>query len=329
MSLTTALSAGAVGLALGYLGSRHTVCFNAGVRRGTSEGDWSILRIFGVAVGFQLLLLPLLVALGVSPLERSTEAGGLSLVPVSQLAGGLVFGAGMALAGGCIAGILWKSGAGSIATAIAIGGFVVGELVARGPLSDAVASINDMAQASDTGLPDLIGADYTPVALVAGVVVLFSLGKRSPKGFVVGAALALVAAAAWVAADASGYGYGLGFVGGAESTREAIASGGELPFQLWLALGVVGGAAVAINGPLRRPDAGRAGRALAGGILMGVGGTLAGACNIGHGLAGLPLLSLGSGLAIASMALGGALTWRYVVSPRPRLRGTERPEPSW
>ena len=62
---------------------------------------------------------------------------------------------------------------------------------------------------------------------------------------------------------------------------------------------------------------------------MGFGGSLAHACNIGHGLAGLPLLSLGSALAIASMAAGGALTWRFLLSPRPRVRGVERPEPSW
>ena len=57
---------------------------------------------------------------------------------------------------------------------------------------------------------------------------------------------------------------------------------------------------------------------------MGAGGSIAHGCNIGHGLTGLPLLSLGSLLAIASMAAGALLTWRLLLAPRPALRGHER-----
>ena len=57
---------------------------------------------------------------------------------------------------------------------------------------------------------------------------------------------------------------------------------------------------------------------------MGVGGSIAHGCNIGHGLTGLPLLSLGSLLATAAMAGGALLTWRLVLEPSPRLRGSER-----
>jgi Sulphur transport len=88
-------------------------------------------------------------------------------------------------------------------------------------------------------------------------------------------ALGAVAAAAWIAADLAGYGYGLGFVGAAEGSRAAIGSGTEAPFQLFLALGVVAGAALA--GPRRPslPDGPRATRAAAGGVLMGAGGSIA------------------------------------------------------
>ena len=98
-----------------------------------------------------------------------------------------------------------------------------------------------------------------------------------------------------MAADLPGYGYGLGLAGGAEATRQAIVSGGPLPFQLFLALGVVAGSAAAIRRPLRLPGIPRAGGAFAGGMLMGVGATTAKACNIGHGVTGLGLLSLTRG----------------------------------
>ncbi len=87
-----------------------------------------------------MLALPILIALGV-------DVTRIGLYPAAQVVGGLVFGGGMALAGGCIAGILWKSGAGSIATAIAIAGFVIGELLARGGLSGTVADLNSQPDA--------------------------------------------------------------------------------------------------------------------------------------------------------------------------------------
>jgi hypothetical protein len=134
----------------------------------------------------------------------------------------------------------------------------------------------------------------------------------------------VVAAAAWIAADAAGYGYGLGFVGAADGTRAAIESGAEAPFQLFLALGVVAGAALA--GPRRPslPDRARAGRALGGGLLMGAGGSIAHGCNIGHGLTGVALGSFGSLLAVGCMALGALATWRLLLASRPAVRGTER-----
>jgi hypothetical protein len=56
---------------------------------------------------------------------------------------------------------------------------------------------------------------------------------------------------------------------------------------------------------------------------MGVGGSLAHGCNIGHGLTGLSLLSFGSLLAIVCMAAGALVTWRLLLASRPALRGRE------
>jgi hypothetical protein len=116
---------------------------------------------------------------------------------------------------------------------------------------------------------------------------------------------------------------GSGFVGAADGTRAALQVGTALPFQLWLAAGVVAGGAALGQRRLRVPDRARAARAAAGGLLMGAGGSVAHGCNIGHGLTGVSLLSLGSLLATASMASGALLTWRLLLAPRPRLRGRD------
>jgi uncharacterized membrane protein YedE/YeeE len=314
----------AAGVAAGAVMARAGLCFNRALRRAAFERRATLLRAFAVAVAAQLVLLPLLVAAGVGPLARSAEAGGPALLPVAQVVGGLVFGAGMALAGGCVTGMLWKAGGGALALGVAIAGFAVGELLARGPGDGAIETLDGAARPRESALSGLLGVAYEPLALALGIAALALLLARRRDGMAAGLALGAVAAAAWLAADAAGYGYGLGFVGAADGTRAAVEAGSALPFQLWLAAGVLAGGALGGDRRLRLPDAARTGRAAAGGLLMGVGGSVAHGCNIGHGLTGLPLLSLGALLATACMAVGALVTWRLVLAPRPAVRGDER-----
>ena len=312
------------GLATGAVMTRWGLCFNRSLRRAAFENRPALLRAFAIAVAAQLLLLPLLIAVGVPTLERSADAGGPALLPVAQLAGGLAFGAGMALAGGCVTGMLWKTGAGAVALGLAIAGFAAGEVLIRGPGDGVITALDDASRPRENALTGLLDVGYAPLAVVLGVAGFAALLRRGRGGLVPGLALGAVAAAAWVTADAAGYGYGLGFVGAAEGTRTALADGGALPFQLWLAVGVVAGGALLGERRLRMPDTARSARAAGGGLLMGAGGSIAHGCNIGHGVTGLPLLSLGSLLAVASMAAGALLTWRLVLREHPRLRGHER-----
>jgi hypothetical protein len=321
--VSPALPALAVGLATGAVMAHGGLCFNRALRCAVFARRLALLRAFAVAVAVQLLALPVLVALDVEPLARNAEAGGLPLLPVAQVVGGLVFGAGMALAGGCVTGMLWKAGSGSVALALAIAGFAAGELLIRGAGHSVIETLDDAARPSERSLAEVLGVGYEPVALAVGIVGLALVLGRGRSGVARGLALGAVAAVAWLGAAWADYGYGLGFVGAAEGTRSAVAAGSRLPFQLFLALGVVGGAALAGPRRPRVPDTARAARGLAGGLLMGAGGSIAHGCNIGHGLTGLPLLSLGSLLATAAMAAGALLTWRLVLAPAPRLRGAE------
>jgi uncharacterized membrane protein YedE/YeeE len=60
------------------------------------------------------------------------------------------------------------------------------------------------------------------------------------------------------------------------------------------------------------------GRYLAGGLLMGLGGVLAGGCTVGAGLAGIPTLSLAAIIALASIAAGALATQAALGARSPR-----------
>jgi hypothetical protein len=128
--------------------------------------------------------------------------------------------------------------------AFAIAGFAAGELLIRGPGDGLIELLDDASRPAERGLPGLLDAEYTPLALAVGCAALAALLTRRRDGLLAGVALGAVAAGAWVAADAVGYGYGLGFVGAADGTRAALEAGTALPFELWLAAGVLGGGAV-------------------------------------------------------------------------------------
>jgi uncharacterized membrane protein YedE/YeeE len=322
--MSEAVLALVTGAVVGAVMARAGLCFNRSLRRAAFEHRPTLLRAFAIAVAAQMVLLPALVAAGVAPLERSAAAGGPPLLPAAQFAGGLVFGAGMALAGGCVTGTLWKAGAGATALVLAIAGFAAGELLLRGGGSAVINTLDDANRPRRGSLPELLGTGYEPLAVAVGTLALAALIARRRDGLAAGLALAAVAAVAWVGADLAGYGYGLGFVGAAQGTRAAIETGARLPFQLWLAIGVLAGGAMGGRRQLSLPDGPRAARAIAGGLLMGAGGSVAHGCNIGHGVTGIPLLSLGSLLATACMAAGALLTWRLLLAPHARLRGTDR-----
>ena len=207
----------------------------------------------------------------------------------------------MALAGGCVTGMLWKAGGGSAALGVAIAGFAAGELLIRGPGAEVIARLDGASRPAERGLPGLLGVGYTPLALVLGVALLAWLLRRGLRGSSPGRRSGPSRRSP--GSPRTRRATATGSASPARPTARAPRSrpGARLPYQLWLAAGVVAGGALAGRRRLVLPDAGRALRALAGGLLMGAGASVAHGCNIGHGLTGLPLLSLGSLLATAAM----------------------------
>lgn len=118
----------------------------------------------------------------------------------------------------------------------------------------------------------------------------------------------------------------LTFTGPSANTLMALL----VPFEGWsfdigLVPGVFLGAFVAalLAGELRFQtfeDTGQTRRAMAGAVLMGFGGMLAGGCSIGNGVTGSSIFALTAWVALFSMWIGGIVADRLIDQPREGAR---------
>ncbi len=206
-------------------------------------------------------------------------------------------------------------GAVSAILGFALGGWAVADGLLR-PVYDALTAPRFVARWSS--IEGLFGVGRWE--LVSLVVALMGLAlwlvRRGPdpdgiwpwgwNGIAVGA----IGVVAWLAAAPAGWGYGLSMTG---PTRDLAAWAlGSLPAPSTWGTGLILG--IPLGSYLSRQMAGRfklaraaprvAAQRFAGGLLMGIGGTLAAGCNIGNGLTGFSILATQSVVAIAFIALG-------------------------
>jgi hypothetical protein len=113
----------AIGLAAGFVMHRADFCVTACFRDVFLFRDFFLMR--------QMLLL---VVVSMALFEAGRLSGAITLYPfpllgppsLSNIIGGFVFGIGMVLAGGCVCGSLFKLGAGSAASLVAVIGMLAG-----------------------------------------------------------------------------------------------------------------------------------------------------------------------------------------------------------
>jgi hypothetical protein len=173
--------------------------------------------------------------------------------------------------------------------------------------------------------PELLGISTwigvgAGLALIAALLV--SLRRRPDAAAthwpwpVTGLALGGVGVLAWVTGALSGWGWGLSVTGPARSLVDVVLLG-QLQSANWgtgMLLGIPIGtwASARTRGPVswRMPPSTESLRRFGGGLLMGMGGTLAAGCNVGNALTGLSILAVNSIIATAAMFVGGAMAIR-------------------
>lgn len=321
------------GVGLGYIIERGDFCFHSALRglvRKPQELDL-----------FRAYLLTLLVAI---PLVNGMRLLGWidPWIPPfawqANLFGGILFGIGMVAASSCITGLFYKLGHGMLGTLAGLAAWAVGDfLVYRGPLSGVREAWTADPLTANNGQSATLINSMGPIGIVLlvvlGTAVVYYLW-RSPRGdrgkywgwLILGLATGAMVSAAWLLADVGGADYPYGTSGVPTKALEAVLNGGGGQGSIWIPvalLSIIIGAFIAatLAGTLwiRGESMSRYIQLGAGGLMMGIGSGIAGGCNLGHSLVGVPLLSLGSITTTIAMFLGVALAHTALQAVRTRI----------
>jgi len=308
MAYLAALTGLLVGGGYGYIAQRGAFCMNSGFRVVVTDGNMTKVKAYVLAIALQMLIVPLVFALGLSAPTYP------AMFPIGAVVGGLLFGASMRWAGGCAAGVWYKVGSGSLGALTAVLGMAVGAAALElGPL----VGLRTTIQAAGPSVSNAPFETLWAWAPVAGFVLVVMLWRAAPgqagawSWRRTGIAMGLVGIVAWPLSSLAARDFGMAVVPGTVSlltdpVRRSISC--DVLFVLGIPVG--GFFAARKSGPITasKVSAVSASKHFAGGLGLGVGASLAAGCTVGHGLTGVPLLAPGSMLAIVSIFTGSAIT---------------------
>jgi uncharacterized membrane protein YedE/YeeE len=252
-----------------------------------------------------------------------------SSLPVAAIVlGGLAFGIGMVLTRGCVSRLTVLSATGNLRAVIVLLTFAVAaHATLKGVLAPLRTSLGEITLAMPIGsLAEVpLGLPLLATAVVLFAAYLIRLSGARPTHIALGALVGLVAVAGWmatstlffdefdpmpvqtvaftlpwsdslfwvIASSAIPAAFGVGFIGGVlGGSFLSAAARGELQLQSF-------------------QSPGETLRYVAGGLLMGVGGVLAGGCTVGAGLSGSATGSLAALFALVSIIVGATAATRF------------------
>ncbi len=308
-----------LGILLGWVLQSGGFCMNSAFRSIVFEKDKSLLRAWLLVVLINVPMVTLLQDLGV--LYPQTAP----FFWPALIVGGLIFGIGMVLAGGCASGTYYRAGRGMLGSWGAMFGFLAGTSAMDGGaffgiqryLREPVIDIQgrEATLFNLTGLESGFGRWLLVAALMVPIAVY--LLKAPKQKFLIGwgwkktgSLVGLLAVTAWLLSALVGRDFGLSFTQPSTAFSRLIVSGdgSGIGLPLYILLGVPLGAYLSAfrrgEAAWRSPDPKSLVRQSAGGLTMGLGASLAGGCNIGHGITGIATLGLGSILGVFSIMAG-------------------------
>ncbi|MCH9809315.1 MAG: YeeE/YedE family protein [Alphaproteobacteria bacterium] len=312
-----------IGGLFGVLAQRSRFCLRRGLVGSDAERS-SALGVWLMALAVAVAGTTAIVEYGFVDLS-ATRFQSQSLPLVAILLGGLLFGIGMVLTRGCTSRLTVLAGTGNLRAVLTLLVFAIAaHATLKGVLAPARTWLGGMTvdlQGPGT-LAALAGSAIIPAAIVAAVLVFVAIRSRAGIGdLVMGALIGVLVPLGWI-----GTGYlladefdpitleSLAFTSAASDTLFWTVAGTAIApgFGVGVLGGTVLGALLAsvafgefsVVGFTKDTPTGNY---IVGGVLMGVGGVLAGGCTIGAGLTGVSALGISAILALLAIVAGGLL----------------------
>jgi uncharacterized protein len=324
-----------LGAVLGVVLQRGRFCVTGMLRDIWLSGTYRNLVALLVVIAVHAVGLAALTSTGVITPDYATFA------PAAVIVGGLIFGLGIILAGGCASGTWYRSGEGLVGSWIALVMYAVSAAAMKyGPL----AGFDSWMKSWDTGLttvPEALGVSpwWFALALALATVALVrhfllqdaakpkvSLNqpwyKKPLHMYTAGAIVGLIGVIAWPLSAATGRNAGLGITTPTADTLTyaTTADPARLNWGTLLVLGLLVGSFIAAKATgefrVRVPDAKTSVRSVWGGLMMGVGASLAGGCTVGNGMVETSLFSFKGWIAMVFIFLGVGLGAKLWIKPK-------------
>lgn len=327
---TSAIGGLLIGIAFGAFAQRSRFCLRAAVVefvRGAIQLKVAVWLIAFASAVFLTQALISLDLLDVSEARQFAARGSIS----GALIGGALFGCGMVLARGCASRLLVLSATGNLRALLSGLIFAVAaEASIHGllsPLRDWLAGLWTVGGRDRLDLLQLLGPG-PEAGLVIGLLflsgaVFFAVRARlAPRGWLGAAGVgATVAAGWWFTYQLSFQAFepmtvkSMTFTGPSADTLMTVLTppGTNIDFDIGLVPGVFIGAAIAALAAREWTlegfrDGHSMRRYIAGAVLMGFGGMLAGGCAVGAGVTGGSIFALTAWLTLSAMWAAAGLT---------------------
>ncbi len=292
---------------------------NSGFSNVFRQNDTTKLKSFVAAILVQMLVLPLLFSSLYLYEPTRYLVGNIGLPPlflIGSAVGGFLFGVFMHYTAGCGAGIFYKIGEKNTGAVIAAIGFIVGiYLTGNGVLK----FLREAGQSTilyhqkpiwQESSPMIIAITMTLVAAVL-LLLLFRNKDKKPGGAVwgwkkTGISIGLIGVIGWISAILASNTFGLAIIPGALDLVAFNYTWGLL-FVIGIPLGAFWSMRKNKAKQFTIPKANIIAKRLLGGLGLGISGSIAAGCTVGHGLTFVPLLGAGSLIAIVFIFLGSGL----------------------
>lgn len=327
-----------VGFLFGFVLQRGRFCVVGAYRDIFLNRKFTIFIALFIVVSLQSIGVWLLNSLGYISIKSQ------EFYWLSTIIGGVIFGFGMVIAGGCATGTWYRAAEGLIGSIIALFFYAFSaSMVKYGVLSSLKNHLNAF-KISDGTIYQGLGISpwflVIGLTLVVGFFVIKELLKprlkiarlkprkkgiahllfeKSWHPFVTAFLIALIAILAWPLSSLSGREHGLGITTPSANIIQYLSTGDThfIDWGVFLVLGILLGSffGARLSGEFRfrLPDKKTLAYASIGGVLMGVGASLAGGCTIGNGLVETAIFSYKGWVATIFFLVGAYIATFYTI----------------